>query len=454
MLLTKIEHYLIKITEDKNPKHHNQQLPYLDDLESKNFKPAPEFKEDFGENSKIFVFKNTPFMVFDWLFDFYNYPLPKNEIRGIRTSFNNFIRHNEIKNFNDFINCKKIRDSFYDSVYSKNIKKYTFINNNNISLCMMHAPVRVLSCQEKSATLLTGDLNLEKNDIFINFNEKYSYIKFKLKVFFIPHHGSRLNWNDKLVYYCKNTLSIATVASSSKYGHPDFEVISKIFLSKNDVVCITEEFDSYKYIVDQKAPVSALSTKPGSTKGKNDWGWYKSDVQVRLISTDSSGSGVANTEYRINSGTWNPYKGAFTLTTDGTYTIDYRSTDNAGNTELYKRKTIKLDKTAPTLNIILDKTSLPANQKMVPIAVKINRLDATSGIDSVVLKSITSNELLQPNNIIQKANYNKPITGLADSFELLADRLANGNERVYTITYTATDKAGNVATESVTVTVS
>jgi hypothetical protein len=202
--------------------------------------------------------------------------------------------------------------------------------------------------------------------------------------------------------------------------------------------------------IDKTAPVTALSTNPNSPNGKN--GWYTSDVQVSLNPTDSGGSGTANTEYRINGGAWTPYNGAFTVSTDGTYTIDYRSTDNAGNTEQFNTKTIKLDKTAPSLNVSLDKTTIwSPNHKMVPITATINDSDSTSGIDSVVLTSITSNEPLQSDDI-QGATYNTP-TGTTDTFELRADRLGSGNGRIYTITFTVSDKAGNVTTKSVTVTV-
>ncbi|RFU61208.1 glycine-rich protein [Peribacillus glennii] len=203
--------------------------------------------------------------------------------------------------------------------------------------------------------------------------------------------------------------------------------------------------------IDNSAPVTTLSADPGTPNGKN--GWYTSDVQVSLSAKDSDGSGAANTEYRLNGGEWTPYNGAFTLSDDGTHVIDYRSTDNAGNTEQFNTKTIKLDKTPPTLNIRLDKTSIwPPNGKMVPVTAIINASDATSGMDSVVLASITSNERLRSDDI-QNAKYHTPITRSTDTFKLLADRLGKGKGRVYTITFRATDKAGNVTNKSVTVTV-
>jgi hypothetical protein len=238
---------------------------------------------------------------------------------------------------------------------------------------------------------------------------------------------------------------------SGKSVNISAEGIHNISYWSVDNVGNVETQHTAKVKIDKTAPITALSTNPGSPNGKNDW--YTSDVQVSLNPTDLGGSDVANTEYRVNGGGWSTYNGAFTLSTDGVYTIDYRSTDNAGNSEQFNTKTIKLDKTAPTLNISLDKTTIwSPNHKMVPITATINASDATSGIDLVMLTSISSNETLQSDDI-QNANYNTPTTGTTDSFELRADRLGNGNGRVYTITYTATDKAGNVTTKSITVSV-
>ncbi|WP_242245849.1 hypothetical protein [Bacillus cereus group sp. BfR-BA-01330] len=103
------------------------------------------------------------------------------------------------------------------------------------------------------------------------------------------------------------------------------------------------------------------------------------------------------------------------------------------------------------LNISLDKTIIwPPNHKMVPITATIHASDGTSGINSVVLTSITSNEILQSDDI-RNANYNKPISGSTDSFSLRADRLGSG--RIYTVTYTAMDNTGNVTAKTATVTV-
>ncbi|WXG46975.1 MAG: ABC transporter substrate-binding protein [Candidatus Atabeyarchaeum deiterrae] len=70
--------------------------------------------------------------------------------------------------------------------------------------------------------------------------------------------------------------------------------------------------------------------------------YVTSSTDLTLVAGDQ-GSGVRNTYYRINSGDWIPYAGAFHLVgSDGTYTISYYSTDVAGNNETAKSTTLTL----------------------------------------------------------------------------------------------------------------
>jgi chitodextrinase len=198
--------------------------------------------------------------------------------------------------------------------------------------------------------------------------------------------------------------------------------------------------------IDKIAPVTVASVSPTAPNGSN--GWYTSDVTVSLAVYDNL-SGVANTEYQVNNGDWITYTGSIPAFGEGNYTIGYRSTDQAGNVELTQTIAFKIDKTAPLLTVQLDKTSIwPADHQMDTIHAALNSSDAASGVASVVLTSITSNEPDSGQGDIQ-AN----IGTAATSFSLRADRLGSGTGRTYTITYTATDKAGNNTVTSVTVTV-
>jgi subtilisin family serine protease len=194
--------------------------------------------------------------------------------------------------------------------------------------------------------------------------------------------------------------------------------------------------------VDSEAPVTEASYE--GQAGQN--GWYTSDVGVTLAAADAD-SAVSSTQYRVNGGEWTTYTALFTLTQEGTNTIEYRSEDAAGNVEAVKTAEVKIDKTAPKLAVKVDKTLLSQpNNKLETIKASLNSSDAHSGIASVVLESITVNETSAPEDI-QGADYGTNDT----EFQLRAAK--NGKSRIYTITYLATDHAGNTTTATTTVTV-
>lgn len=193
--------------------------------------------------------------------------------------------------------------------------------------------------------------------------------------------------------------------------------------------------------IDKITPVSIASTSPAASNGSN--GWYTSDVTVSLNASDDA-SGVAMTEYQVNNGAWITYTGSIPAFGDGIYTVNYRSTDLAGNTEQLKTVEFKVDKTAPELSVQLDQTTIwPANHKMGTVNVTLHANDAGSGVESVILTSITCN---QPDSGL--GDIEAAIGTEATSFSLRAEK-----DRIYTIMYTVTDKAGNKKVVSVTVTV-
>ena len=204
-------------------------------------------------------------------------------------------------------------------------------------------------------------------------------------------------------------------------------------------------------VLDKTAPNTKLVLNSDVLIGNNDF--YTTDVPVILKANDNF-SEIAKIEYRINSGEWKEYTSEF-IVSEGIYTIEYRSVDKAHNVEKVKSTTIKVDKTAPTLDLKLDKTFLESrNHKMIPVNAVVDAKDATSGIASVVLTSIISSE---PDNGLGDGNTTDDIKdaefGTKDTaFSLRAERSGN-HDRVYTITYTATDLAGNVTNTTVSVTV-
>lgn len=205
------------------------------------------------------------------------------------------------------------------------------------------------------------------------------------------------------------------------------------------------------YLNDTTPPVTTATASP--IDGKN--GWYVSSPSVALAAADDL-SGVAQTVYRIDGGNWNVYSEPLTITSEGIHTFEFKSIDKAGNEEPAQKLTIQLDRTPPTLNVVLDKTTLwPADHKLITVNATLDASDAVSQIDSVVLTSIVSNE---PDSGLGSGDEPNDIQGAElgttdTSFLLRAERSAQGAGRTYTITYTATDMAGNKTVVPVTVTV-
>jgi hypothetical protein len=101
------------------------------------------------------------------------------------------------------------------------------------------------------------------------------------------------------------------------------------------------------YYDDLLAPTSTFSASPFTTLSN-------SDVTATITSTDNpGGSGVKEIRYSINMGTVHVISGSsrtFTLSASGTHSIAYWAVDNAGVTETTKYATVRIDKTRPTVD--------------------------------------------------------------------------------------------------------
>ncbi len=179
-------------------------------------------------------------------------------------------------------------------------------------------------------------------------------------------------------------------------------------------------------------------------------GWYRSEVRVELSAVDSiDGSGVAETRYSLDGGqTWQSYHQPFAIASEGTNTIQARSRDNAGNLEVISAsREVNIDKTGPSVNIFVDPSIIwPATHKQVMVKVWVT----ASARD--VLSRVSSTE------IVVKDEYGQvePIIGPYLQGRIWLEAWRKGSDidgRVYTISITATDYAGNITTAETTVTV-
>ncbi|WP_053227236.1 OmpL47-type beta-barrel domain-containing protein [Solirubrobacter soli] len=136
---------------------------------------------------------------------------------------------------------------------------------------------------------------------------------------------------------------------------------------------------------DTTAPSTTNVLDPTTPNG--DSGWYKGDVKVTLNATDNNGgSGVDKTEYRTaGASTWTAYTAPFTVSTAGTTTIEYRSTDKKGNVESTRTVTFKIDKTGPATSAKLNGSD-PKATYTGDVAVDLDATDATSGVKATEIR--------------------------------------------------------------------
>jgi hypothetical protein len=179
---------------------------------------------------------------------------------------------------------------------------------------------------------------------------------------------------------------------------------------------VTVDFDWFRVSVDETAPEVTATVNPAEPNGTG--GWWTSAPTVTVNAVDA-GSGVASTEYRVDDGDWKPYTAPFAVTGDGVHAVRYRATDVRGNTSEPGSVTVKLDATAPTVEVagLYDGVSYGHAEDK---AVSWQADDAASGVASVT-----------------GTLDGKPFTS---GTTLAMHALALG---AHTLALTATDKAGN-----------
>ncbi|MBA3571410.1 MAG: hypothetical protein H0W34_05445 [Pyrinomonadaceae bacterium] len=155
---------------------------------------------------------------------------------------------------------------------------------------------------------------------------------------------------------------------------------------------------------------------------------------------------MASTEYSTDSGaTWQPYPGGLPVSHEGVTTILYRSTDRAGNIETAQSLTIKVDKTAPTIQLSANPSIIRGNNgRPVTVTLSGNGADAVSGLASV--SYIVTDEYGTPLSIAPRARSGQSATW-TETLNLEARR--NGDDRdgrLYRVTATITDLAGLTST--------
>lgn len=158
-----------------------------------------------------------------------------------------------------------------------------------------------------------------------------------------------------------------------------------------------------------------------------DNGWWRGDVVLTLACADAT-SGIASSEYRLDSSPWVEYTAPTTLPlSDGSHTAAYRAADHAGNVAPEGLLIIGIDREGPTVAIVAPVPGMWFNGSAV--TVRWSASDSTSGVDRFEV----SVDSASPQAV--------------SSMEIPLDGLEEG---LHAVTVRAIDAAGNTADGTVT----
>ena len=143
--------------------------------------------------------------------------------------------------------------------------------------------------------------------------------------------------------------------------------------------------------IDKTIPTLSYYLQPDEPDGKD--GWYLGNIEVTLYASDET-SGVASILYKVDDNPWNAYTGYFLITTEGSHTFSFSSTDKAGNI-VTKNTAIKIDKEPPAISITSPGTYVKGEVQI--------QWNASDSVDDNLNYSI-SLYLLQDNDSIEIAS--------------------------------------------------
>ena len=194
--------------------------------------------------------------------------------------------------------------------------------------------------------------------------------------------------------------------------------------------------------IDLSAP---LTQATGSgTAGTN--GWYRSSVQVSLSASDNL-SGVQTTFYKLDGGTTKTYTAPFSVSGNGSHTVNFWSVDKATNTEAMGALAVNIDTGQPGVTCNVTPSTAAPSANPVTITVTGHATDTVSGVPTsgaATFSVVDEYGVTQPSGpITLQSNGNYSFT-----LALPATKNAGDNTHVYTITVRGTDRAGNTNTAS------
>lgn len=222
---------------------------------------------------------------------------------------------------------------------------------------------------------------------------------------------------------------------------------------------------TYFAIMGERKDLTSPTTTAELQGLKGQGNWFRDDVSLTLIATDSASedpAGVKNTYYKINDDDWVMYNGARTFTEEGNYKISYYSNDNDGNIEDVKTIEFDIDKTLPTVSAIPDRIPDTNGWYNKPVTITFTGQDSGSGMDTctdpIIYKESDNMNVLVGGNCTDKAG-NIGLASIHFKYDSTAPELAvsaTSKGQIYTsgswtnadvqISFSCTDDTSGVKT--------
>lgn len=156
-----------------------------------------------------------------------------------------------------------------------------------------------------------------------------------------------------------------------------------IFFRSIDRAGNIETDKSLPFYLDSQKPESRLEI--GEPFHKNTNGNYTTGSTLFKISATDDGSGVEQSEYRIDSGPWTTYLEPFRIDAEGSHDVQIRSRDKAGNVEAPLTKVVINDSSPPISIISPEGKELDSEGNLqinAPVKITLSAIDRHSGVRS------------------------------------------------------------------------
>ncbi|MDI6903321.1 MAG: DNRLRE domain-containing protein [Methanocellales archaeon] len=189
---------------------------------------------------------------------------------------------------------------------------------------------------------------------------------------------------------------------------------------------------TYTFVIDTMAPTT--TTIIGALKYGEEPTYVKSITAFTLSADDGSGSGVASTEYNVDGGAWTAYMSGFSVTTAGEHTVNYRSTDAAGNVEDTKSLAIYVDDVPPTTTDDAD-----GDWHNTDVTITLSVADIGSGVSETYYTTDGSDPITSATRTLYTAPFILTETGQYQLMYYSVDNVGNA-EAVVTGTLVRIDK--------------